>query len=71
MNPERIWIVLIVLALILLLSNALMFAVVRGWMKGGIKWLPKNGQGLDFFKQQKDAQELSEQMRKLREEKKE
>jgi len=71
MNPDRIWIVLVVLALILLVSNALMFAVVRGWMKGGIKWLPKNGQELGFFKQEKDAQELSEQMRKLREQKKE
>ncbi len=71
MNPEKIWIVILVLILILLLSNALMFAVVRGWSRGDVKWLPKSGQPLDVFKQDKDAEELSERMRKLREEKQE
>jgi len=71
MNPEKIWLVILILILILLVSNALMFAVVRGWSRDGVKWLPKNTQDLSFFKQEKEAQELSEQMRKLREEKKE
>lgn len=70
MNPDKIWVVIAILVVILLVSNALMFAVVRGWSRGGVKWLPKNTQDLSFFKQEKDAQELSEQMRKLREENK-
>ncbi|MCG2787946.1 MAG: hypothetical protein L6461_22890 [Anaerolineae bacterium] len=71
MNPEKIWIVLVILALILILSNALVFAIVRGWSRGNIQLFKKDNQPHGFFKQEKDAEELSEQMRKLREQKKE
>lgn len=66
MNPEKIWVVLVILVLILVLSNALMFAVARGWSRGEINFFKKSGPGGDLFKDDKDAAELSEQMRKLR-----
>jgi hypothetical protein len=68
MNPEKIWIVLIIAIVIIVLSNALMFAVARGWGRGEINFLKKTGSDGDIFKQDKDVAELSERMRKLREE---
>jgi hypothetical protein len=70
MHPEKIWIVLVLLVLILVLSNAIVFAVVRGWSRGDMPWLKKSGQSLQEFGQDKDARELSERMRALREQKK-
>jgi hypothetical protein len=70
MNPEKIWIVLVILGLILILSNALVFAIVRGWSRGEINFFKKSGPGGELFKQDKDVAELSERMRKLREEQK-
>jgi hypothetical protein len=67
MNPERIWIVIVILIVVLVLSNALVFAVVRGWSRGGLPWLNKDNKPPDFFKEEKSAQELSERMRALRE----
>jgi hypothetical protein len=66
MNPEKIWIVLLLLVVILVLSNALMFAVVRGWGRGDMNFFKKTGTGGELFKGDKDAIELSERMRKLR-----
>jgi alkanesulfonate monooxygenase SsuD/methylene tetrahydromethanopterin reductase-like flavin-dependent oxidoreductase (luciferase family) len=69
MNPEKVWIVIVILVLVLVLSNALVFAVVRGWSRGGSQWFGKDNKLPDFSKQEKDAQELSERMRALRESK--
>ena len=69
MNTENIWIVLILLVVILVLSNALMFAVVRGWSRGDMNFFKKTGAGGELLKGDKDAAELSEKMRKLRESK--
>jgi hypothetical protein len=67
MNPEKVWIVIVILVLVLVLSNALVFAVVRGWSRGSTRWFGKDNKPPDFFKQEKDAQELSDRMRALRE----
>jgi|GEM_PF-2119295 hypothetical protein len=67
MNPEKIWIVLAILVLTLLLSNALVFAVVRGWSKGNLKWFDNSNQSLNLLKKETDsAEELSRQVRALR-----
>jgi hypothetical protein len=67
MNPEKIWIVIVIFVLILVLSNAFVFAIVRGWSRGSSQWFGKDNKLPDFSKQEKDAQELSERMRALRE----
>jgi hypothetical protein len=70
MNPEKIWIVLVILVVVLVLSNALMFAVVRGWSRGEINFFKNTGgHAGDLLKGDKDAAELSERMRQLREKK--
>lgn len=67
MNPDKIWIVIVILVITLILSNALVFAIVRGWSRGGSQWFGKDNKLPDFSRQEKDAQELSERMRALRE----
>jgi len=52
------------------LSNALMLAAARGFTRGEIKWFKKDSRPLDIFKGDKEAEELSERVRKLREENK-
>lgn len=67
MNPDKIWLVIALVVIIVVLSNALMLAAVRGFGRSEIKWFKKDNQPLDFFKGDKETLELSERMRKLRE----
>ncbi len=46
MHTDKVWIVIVLLVVILVFSNLLMFAVVRGWM-------PKKGEK-GFFQQFQD-----------------
>jgi hypothetical protein len=66
MNPEKIWLVIVLVIIIVVLSNLLVLAAARGFGRGEIKWFKKNSQPLDFFKGDKEAEELSERMNKLR-----
>lgn len=69
MHPENVWIVIVLLLVILVFSNLVMFALVRGWA-------PRKGEKgfLQNFTQPWKAQDeqlknLSEQVRKLDESK--
>lgn len=67
MNPEKIWIVVVILILTLVLSNALVYAVVRGWSKGDMQWFKNSNDQLNIIKKETDqAEELSRQVRALR-----
>ena len=70
MDPEKIWLVIALVIIIVVLSNALMLAAARGFTRGEIKWFKKDSRPLDIFKGDKEAEELSERVRKLREENK-
>ncbi len=65
MHPEKVWIVIVLLAVILVFSNLVMFALVRGWA-------PRKGEKgfLQDFSQPWKAQddklkELSERVKEL------
>lgn len=69
MHPENVWIVIVLLLVILVFSNLVMFALVRGWA-------PRKGEKgfLQNFTQPWKAQDeqlkkLNEQVRKLNESK--
>lgn len=66
MNPDNIWIVIVLLVVILVGSNALMFGIARGWSRGD-SWF-KGGSNKftqPWNKEDKDWNELSQRVRGL------
>lgn len=68
MNTENVWIVILLLVIILLGSNAVVFGIVRGWSGGKSNWFKNT---TDKFTQpwgaeDKDWNELSQRVRALK-----
>jgi hypothetical protein len=65
MHPEKVWIVIVLLVVILVFSNLAMFALVRGWMprKGKKNFL--QGFTQPWKTQDDKLKELSERVKEL------
>jgi len=67
MNTDNVWIVVILVIVILIGSNALMFAMVRGARGGGMNWFKSfsDNASKPWGKEDKDWSELSQRVHEL------